>query len=212
MIGTKSYLRRSCVTSVSALRIKQANHTRHADFLQSRRHNFQKQEQSIKSLPSTTMSSKDSTNSMIASDYKEPHDLPSLPAGLSADSLLVSALTEGTRKSSMRDLSASRFGGGGDTSGLPRSPTKSVVINLPEEPPSKRMRTHTNAAPIDVVVSGMCLSFSSTYRAKSPLPRKNDDVNDTSQEQEPLQRISCLKERPNLLRGPTSTFTLHRYH
>ena len=103
------------------------------------------------------MSSKDSTNSTIASDYKEPHDLPSLPAGLSADSLLVSALTEGTRKSSMRDLSASRFAGGGDTSGLPRSPTKSVVINLPEEPPSKRMRTHTNAAPIDAVISGTCL-------------------------------------------------------
>ena len=159
------------------------------------------------------MSSKDSTNSsMIASDYKEPHDLPSLPAGLSADSLLVSALTEGTRKSSMRDLSASRFAGG-DTSGLPRSPTKSVVINLPEEPPSKRMRTHTNAAPIDVVVSGMCLSFSSTYRAKSPSYRERMMMSMTrARNQEPLQRISCLKERPNLLRGPTSTFTLHRYH
>jgi len=104
------------------------------------------------------MSSKDdSTNGMIATDYKEPHDLPSLPAGLSADSLLVSALTGEARKSSMRDLSASRYaGGGGDT--IPRSPTKSVVINLPEEPPSKRMRTHTNAAPIDAVVSGTCLS------------------------------------------------------
>ena len=167
----------------------------------------------IKSLPSTTMSSKDSTNSsMIASDYKEPHDLPSLPAGLSADSLLVSALTEGTRKSSMRDLSASRFAGGGDTSGLPRSPTKSVVINLPEEPPSKRMRTHTNAAPIDAVVSGMCLSFSSTYRAKSPYRERMMMSMTRARNQEPLQRISCLKECPNLLRGPTSTFMLHRYH
>lgn len=130
----------------------------------------------------TTMSSKDSTNSsMIASDYKEPHELPSLPAGLSADSLLVSALTEGGRKSSMRDLSASRFGGG-DTSGLPRSPTKSVVINLPEEPPSKRMSTHTNAAPIDAVVSGTCLSFRVTLTCQSHRVRKNCDVNDTSQE------------------------------
>ena len=137
------------------------------------------------------MSSKDSTNSsMIASDYKEPHELPSLPAGLSADSLLVSALTEGTRKSSMRDLSASRFAGGGDTSGLPRSPTKSVVINLPEEPPSKRMRTHTNAAPIDAVVSGMCLSFSITYRANH-LYRERMMMSMTRAR--PSQRISCLK-------------------
>lgn len=136
------------------------------------------------------MSSKDSTNSMIASDYKEPHELPSLPAGLSADSLLVSALTEGTRKSSMRDLSASRFGGGGDTSGLPRSPTKSVVINLPEEPPSKRMRTHTNAAPIDAVVSGMCLSFSSTYRANH-VGRERMMMSMTRAR--PPQRISCSK-------------------
>lgn len=103
----------------------------------------------------------DSTNGMIASDYKEPHELPSLPAGLSADSLLVSALTGEARKSSMRDLSASRYAGGGDT--IPRSPTKSVVINLPEEPPSKRMRTHTNAAPIDAVVSSTCLSVDIPY-------------------------------------------------
>lgn len=161
------------------------------------------------------MSSKDSTNSMIASDYKEPHELPSLPAGLSADSLLVSALTEGTRKSSMRDLSASRFAGAGDTSGFPRSPTKSVVINLPEEPPSKRMRTHTNAAPIDAVVSGTIVcafSFTSTYRANHLIERKNDDVNDTSQEQEPLQRISCLMERPNVMRRLTLTFVFYKYY
>jgi len=103
---------------------------------------------------------------MIASDYKEPHELPALPAGLSTDSLLVSALTEGARKSSMRDLSASRYGGG-DTSGIPRSPTKSVVINLPEEPPSKRMRTHTNAAPIDAVVTGISSSVNHQDRIKA---------------------------------------------
>lgn len=90
-------------------------------------------------------------NSMIAPDYRETHDLPPLPDGLSVDSLLV-GLAVGCRKSSLRDFSSAHRDTG--ATGVPKSPQKSVVINLPEEPPSKRPRTHDDAAPIEAVVSG----------------------------------------------------------
>lgn len=110
-------------------------------------------------MSSTNKSASDMANNMIAPDYRETHDLPPLPAGLSADSLLAGlpVSNDGGRKPSFSALR--------DTSGGPKSPTKSVVINLPEEPPSKRIRTQPDAAPIGAVVNGKivvkCLCFAS---------------------------------------------------